>query len=92
MLAYGKPLNLPCGTKMPGPMASSILTTYALALVEIWQHKARYGSLVIMKPPTSVVDKALHYNLEEIDLQAENEMEEEDCLQEANGESSINYD
>lgn len=36
ILADGKPLNLPCATKMPGTIASSILTAHILMMVEIW--------------------------------------------------------
>ena len=34
VLAEGKALNLPCATKMPGPVASYILTAHILMLIE----------------------------------------------------------
>ena len=55
MLADGKSLNLPCATKMPSPIASSVLTAHLLMLVDMRKNNKRYG-LVVMPPPTSVAN------------------------------------
>ena len=62
VLAGGKTLNLPCATKMPGPIASSILTAHFLMVVDMVRNHSRYG-LGVMRPPTSVVSQVLQYHL-----------------------------
>ena len=90
VLAGGKTLNLPCATKMPGPIASSILTAHICMLVEIWQNKDRYN-LTVIKAPTAVVDQVIQYHLEELKIQVDQDIYE-DYLQEPTTDTPLSYD
>ena len=90
ILSEGKTLNLPCATKMPGPIASNILTAHVLMLIEIWINKAKYGK-AIASPPMAVVDQTLKYHLEELNIQVDEDMNE-DYLSEPPSDQPLNYD
>ena len=90
VLSDGKALNLPCATKMPGPIASSIFTAHILMLIEMWGCPSKYG-IVAMKAPAHLMEQVVQYHLEEFKVQVDCQTEE-DYLKEPNSDTPLNYD
>ena len=85
-------MNLPCATKMPGVIASSILTSHILMLVEVWQNKSKYSNKVILKGPASVVNSVLEYHLQQLALEVDEEVYDRFMLTEPSYDIQMNYD
>lgn len=69
VLSSGKTLNLPCATKMPGSIASSILTAHILIFSDIWANQLKYKTKSLIKPPAGVVNSVLQYHLKELKIE-----------------------
>lgn len=92
VISSGKPLNMPCATKMPGVIASSMLTTHVLIFCDICRNPSNYPPLSLLKAPVSVINSVLQLHLPELKVEVEEESFEEFLASEPSKDIQMNYE